>query len=46
LIARGAEIVAPLRTTPFERFFFHEPINGYLFEVIDDARDKARTETS
>jgi catechol 2,3-dioxygenase-like lactoylglutathione lyase family enzyme len=38
LIARGARIVAPLRSTPFERFFFYEPINGYLFEVIDDTR--------
>jgi catechol 2,3-dioxygenase-like lactoylglutathione lyase family enzyme len=50
LIARGAEIVPALRSTPFERFFFREPINGYLFEVIDDTRrtvmDKTRAETS
>ena len=35
---RGATIVEPLRSTPFERFFFTEPVNGYCFEVIDDAR--------
>jgi len=38
LIAEGAEIVAPLRPTAFERFFFREPVNGYLFEVIDAGR--------
>lgn len=40
LIAEGADIVAPLRTTPFERFFFREPVNGYFFEVIDQVREK------
>ena len=35
---RGAELVEPLRSTPFERFFFREPVNGYFFEVIDQAR--------
>ena len=34
LRARNAEILAPLRATAFERFFFREPINGYVFEVI------------
>jgi catechol 2,3-dioxygenase-like lactoylglutathione lyase family enzyme len=34
LVAEGAAIAAPLRPTPFERFFFREPINGYVFEVI------------
>lgn len=38
LTTAGAQIVAPLRTTPYERFFFREPVNGYFFEVIDDAR--------
>ena len=38
LVAHGAELVAPLRTTPFDRFFFREPVNGYFFEVIDDVR--------
>jgi catechol 2,3-dioxygenase-like lactoylglutathione lyase family enzyme len=41
LLDRGAEIIAPLRATPFERFFFREPVNGYFFEVIDDARADA-----
>jgi catechol 2,3-dioxygenase-like lactoylglutathione lyase family enzyme len=30
----GIPIQPPLRPTPFERFFFHDP-NGYLIEVID-----------
>ncbi len=34
LIDEGAELIAPLRAAPFERFFFREPINGYVFEVI------------
>lgn len=38
LVSRGAELIAPLRATPFERFFFREPVNGYVFEVIDQAR--------
>jgi catechol 2,3-dioxygenase-like lactoylglutathione lyase family enzyme len=38
LLARGAVMVPEIRSTPFERFFFREPINGYLFEVIDDVR--------
>ena len=38
LVQRGAELIAPLRETPFERFFFREPVNGYVFEVIDAAR--------
>jgi hypothetical protein len=37
----GAEIIEPLRATPFERFFFREPVNGYVFEVIDADRRKA-----
>ncbi|HET7696190.1 MAG TPA: hypothetical protein VFK57_10815 [Vicinamibacterales bacterium] len=37
LIAAGAEIVAPRRDTPFARFFFREPVNGYVFEVIEGA---------
>jgi hypothetical protein len=35
LVERGATLVEPLRATPFERFFFREPINGYVFEVIE-----------
>lgn len=38
LLERGAELLEPERATPFERFFFREPVNGYLFEVIDEAR--------
>ena len=38
LAARGAVFVDALRTTPFERFFFREPVNGYFFEVIDNVR--------
>jgi hypothetical protein len=34
----GAELIEPLRGTPFQRFFFREPVNGYCFEVIDQAR--------
>lgn len=39
LVDAGAELIAPLRATPFERFFFREPVNGYVFEVVDAARD-------
>jgi catechol 2,3-dioxygenase-like lactoylglutathione lyase family enzyme len=41
LAAEGAVLVAPLRETPFERFFFREPINGYVFEVVDGDRAPA-----
>ncbi len=34
LAAHGAEIIPPIRPTPFERFFFRDP-NGYFFEIID-----------
>ena len=43
LVARGAELVESLRATPFERFFFREPVNGYLFEVIDADRPRSGT---
>lgn len=35
---RGAEVFDPARPSPFERFFFREPVNGYVFEVIDSVR--------
>jgi len=38
LADEGAAIIEPLRATPFERFFFREPINGYVFEIIDADR--------
>ena len=41
VVEAGGEIVEALRQTPFDRLFFREPINGYLFEVIDDARHRA-----
>lgn len=34
----GAALIEPIRPTPFERFFFRDPVNGYVFEVIDQAR--------
>ena len=33
LFAQGAELIAPIRETPFERFFFRNP-DGYVFEVV------------
>jgi catechol 2,3-dioxygenase-like lactoylglutathione lyase family enzyme len=39
LIEEGASLIEPLRATPFERFFFREPVNGYVFEVIDQDRE-------
>jgi catechol 2,3-dioxygenase-like lactoylglutathione lyase family enzyme len=33
----GAELIEPLRPTPFERFFFRDP-NGYVFEIVADER--------
>jgi hypothetical protein len=38
LLRHGAELIEPLRATPFDRFFFREPVNGYVFEVIDQDR--------
>lgn len=38
LLSRGAVMVPEIRPVPFERFFVREPINGYLFEVVDDRR--------
>jgi predicted enzyme related to lactoylglutathione lyase len=38
----GGELVEPMRATPFERLFFREPVNGYLFELIDSARQTYR----
>ena len=35
LVAQGAELIEPLRATAFARFFFREPVNGYVFEVIE-----------
>lgn len=38
IVQGGGELIEPLRTTPFARLFFREPVNGYVFEVIDQAR--------
>ena len=38
LLEHGAEMIEPLRATPFLRLFFREPVNGYVFEVIDQDR--------
>jgi len=37
LAESGAELIAPIRPTPFERFFFRDP-NGYVFEIIAQER--------
>ena len=37
LAEAGAELIDPIRKTPFERFFFRDP-NGYVFEVVDSDR--------
>lgn len=31
----GARVFNPERPTTFARFFFREPVNGYVFEVVD-----------
>jgi hypothetical protein len=38
LAGAGAVLIDPIRPTPFERFFFREPVNGYVFEIIDQDR--------
>lgn len=40
VVDAGGELVEPLRATPFERLFFREPVNGYLFEMIDRERHR------
>ena len=40
IVDAGGELVEPLRATPFERLFFREPVNGYLFELIDRERHR------
>ena len=37
LTAQGGTLLAPQRATSYDRFFFLEPVNGYMFEVIDDS---------
>ena len=35
LVDAGGVLIDPIRPTPFARFFFREPVNGYVFEVIE-----------
>jgi predicted enzyme related to lactoylglutathione lyase len=37
---RGGTIIPEERTVPYKRFFFRDPINGYVFEVIDEAKTR------
>jgi hypothetical protein len=37
LLAAGAHLMQPVRPGVHERFFFREPVNGYVFEVIAQA---------
>jgi catechol 2,3-dioxygenase-like lactoylglutathione lyase family enzyme len=41
LRAEGAELIEPIRETPFARFFFRDP-NGYVFEVVEESHDEPR----
>jgi catechol 2,3-dioxygenase-like lactoylglutathione lyase family enzyme len=41
LQAHGAELIEPLRATPFARFFFRDP-NGYVFEIVEEDHDEPR----
>lgn len=45
LVAEGAELIEPLRPTPFERFFFRDA-NGYVFEVVAAQRPVEQGEMS
>lgn len=36
LQAEGAAVFPALRAAPFERFFFRDPINGFVFEVLPE----------
>jgi catechol 2,3-dioxygenase-like lactoylglutathione lyase family enzyme len=38
LTQEGGVLIDEIRPVPFERFFFREPVNGYVFEVVDQAR--------
>jgi catechol 2,3-dioxygenase-like lactoylglutathione lyase family enzyme len=42
LLSHGAELIEPVRETPFARFFFRDP-NGYVFEIIEEEHDEPRT---
>jgi hypothetical protein len=44
LTDRGAVFLEQMRSVPYQRFFFREPVNGYVFEVIDEDRVMAPSE--
>ncbi|HEY2431226.1 MAG TPA: VOC family protein [Vicinamibacterales bacterium] len=44
LLGEGGVLIDPIRPTPFERFFFREPVNGYVFEIIDLERASRTSE--
>ena len=37
VVDAGGTVIAAQRPTPFARFFVREPVNGYVFEVIEGA---------
>lgn len=41
LVTEGAELIEPIRDTPFSRFFFRDP-NGYVFEIVAAQRPTER----
>jgi hypothetical protein len=43
LLAAGADLLEEIRPAPFERFFFREPVNGYVFEIVDSERRPQRS---
>jgi predicted enzyme related to lactoylglutathione lyase len=38
LTQEGGVLIEEIRPVPFARFFFREPVNGYVFEVVDQSR--------
>ena len=48
LTAQGATLIRPERPTVYERFFFREPVNGYVFEVtgVQPTKDRARRQAA
>ncbi len=40
IVAAGGELIEMIRPTPFQRMFFREPVNGYLFEIVDSNRQR------
>jgi len=41
LVEAGGTLIDPLRPTPFARFFVREPVNGYVFEIIEITEARA-----